>query len=63
MTSFEYETQRALIAKCICIATQKTNQACKLKCKGGNIGSCAYCLVMSESLIDQGVKYGNNKNN
>jgi hypothetical protein len=44
------------IAEAVCIATQKTNYSCeniKHTCK--KRGSCAYCLVMAEELIANGV--------
>lgn len=44
---------RDSFAKKVCNATQKTNYACNLKCKGE--GNCAYCLVMAEDMIANGV--------
>lgn len=44
------------IAEAVCIATQKTNYSCehiKHTCK--KRVSCAYCLVMAEELIANGV--------
>ena len=44
------------IAEAVCIATQKTNYSCeniKHTCK--KRGSCAYCLVMAEELIVNGI--------
>lgn len=44
------------IAEAVCIATQKTNYSCeniKHTCK--KRGGCAYCLVMAEELIANGV--------
>lgn len=41
------------IAEAVCIATQKTNYACSDICK--KRGSCAYCLVMAEELLKNGV--------
>lgn len=44
------------IAESVCIATQKKNYSCeniKHTCK--KRGGCAYCLVMAEELIANGV--------
>lgn len=38
------------MAKDICLATQNTNYSCKSMCK--EQGSCAYCIVMAESLYN-----------
>ena len=47
------------IAEAVCIATQKTNYGCnaaKSLCeKRGVRGSCAYCSVMAEELIANGL--------
>lgn len=45
--------QREELAKLICEATQKTNYSCTMKCKRD--GSCAYCQVIVEHLIENGV--------
>lgn len=42
------------MAKEICLATQKTNYSCKSMCK--KQGSCAYCIVMAESLYNAGYR-------
>lgn len=44
------------IAEAVCIATQKTNYSCeniKHICK--KLGCCAYCLVIAEELIANGI--------
>lgn len=41
------------IAKSVCMATQKTNYNCVDICE--NSGSCAYCIVMAEQLIENGI--------
>lgn len=44
---------REIIAEKICKAMQKTNYGCKTICQ--KRGLCAYCLVMAEELISNGV--------
>lgn len=46
---------REQIAKVVCMATQKTNQYCLFPCKDENKGHCAYCLVMAEELLKNGI--------
>lgn len=41
------------LALAICQATQKTNYMCDFNC--GKKGQCAYCLVMAEQMIANGV--------
>lgn len=44
------------IAEVVCIATQKTNYSCRdieHTCK--KRGGCAFCLVMAEELIANGI--------
>ena len=47
------------IAEAVCIATQKTNYRCehiKSLCENrGVLGFCAYCNVMAEELIANGI--------
>ena len=44
---------RESIAEVVCIATQNTNFACSNICE--KRGSCAYCLVMAEELLKNGI--------
>ena len=47
------------IAEAVCIATQKTNYSCnhiKTLCENRGVrGCCAYCSVMAEELIANGI--------
>ena len=48
------EKQIKELAKDICLAPQNTNYSCKSMCK--EQGSCAYCIVMAESLYNAGYR-------
>ena len=49
---------REKLALSVCNATQKTNNKCDFNCE--KKGKCAYCLVMAEQMITNGVTVQNN---
>ena len=44
---------REKLALTVCKATQKTNYKCEFNCE--KKGKCAYCLVMAEQMVANGV--------
>lgn len=44
---------RGKLALAVCDVTQKTNYKCEFNCE--KKGKCAYCLVMAENMIANGV--------
>ena len=49
---------REMLALVVCNATQKTNYKCEFDCE--KKGKCAYCLIMAEQMIANGVTVTDN---
>lgn len=57
MSNTRETSNRKQLAKLICEATQKTNSGCSddLKASCGCKGNCAYCLTITEHLLQNNV--------